>query len=478
MIEDLDLQEYKDAAYLSLPMRCRTTKFAQFSEGKMCGDLIVATLKHMKAFLSDKHSAEARESVLEETTRQISAIYSSILLKHANYRAFQAERIFFESMADFITSVAVRVFPDHHRVAIENEVSRMLRTDSFNLTARKNDTKNPSNFVFLSRELFLLRRATDVIGDKLVAILHPRKAIGDSVLHAIPKRSPLISSLVPRPCDSSSHLFSGSKDCPPSTRPPRPSSAPPRRSTTPSDSPFSSRPPSPARSHTVRNLGHNATPTRTWRSRPHTPIQSFPTASKPPLPKSHRSLELGQEAEGSRSPVQTGLGSPLLLRHKRTPPARPGKVSAARAEKTGLLELRKCTGGFTGLKDQLRLRIGSSRLVSSVDKYHLHPRPRPASAGASRPSTPNLNASAALSFKMGGLGLDLLDRSEEDAGLDETGFTDLAPETEPVDHLGTLAASADFETMEDSEFGILEEEGDFGTLNSDFTAAEAQFGTF
>lgn len=106
--------------------------------------------------------------------------------------------MFFESLYEFITNIVVAAFPAQHRFRIEDEVARVVRTDTFNLTRRKNDANHHTKMNFSSRELYVLRYAGDgFMGRRILAALHPRRHAGDSVNQAVARRSPLAAMLVP-----------------------------------------------------------------------------------------------------------------------------------------------------------------------------------------------------------------------------------------------------------------------------------------
>jgi hypothetical protein len=159
-------------------------------------------------------------------------------------------------------------------------------------------------------------------GDKLVAILHPRKQLGDSVLHAVPKRSPLISSLIPAPSDTSSHLLTRKKEQTSGLA--RPSSAPPQQSR------LSSLQSRPSSAHRTSSLIETHSPARSIMSVAQSPkpaSRSRPSTPKPYAAPSQAPSEA--EAPATRPNTSQGGGSVslIVLRHKQSAPSRVGCLS-------------------------------------------------------------------------------------------------------------------------------------------------------
>ena len=121
-------------------------------------------------------------------------------MKFSRYQAPQQDRIFFESLYEFITTVVCAAFSPEHKVRIENEMHRILRSQAFNLMVRKNDGEHHTKKNFSSRDLYALRNSGEgSTGRKILTLLHPRRTAADNVSNALAKRSPLASMLVPQP---------------------------------------------------------------------------------------------------------------------------------------------------------------------------------------------------------------------------------------------------------------------------------------
>ena len=71
--------------------------------------------------------------------RVMATVYAGILLKHSNYANTQQERQFFESLYDFSARVLFVINDRKRWQSIENELSRVFRSDYFNLSLRKNE---------------------------------------------------------------------------------------------------------------------------------------------------------------------------------------------------------------------------------------------------------------------------------------------------------------------------------------------------
>jgi len=65
------------------------------------------------------------------------------------------------TFSQFTASVVCAAFPAQHRYKIEDELGRLTRTDTFNLSKRKNDSNHHTKMYFTSRELYVLRHAGD-----------------------------------------------------------------------------------------------------------------------------------------------------------------------------------------------------------------------------------------------------------------------------------------------------------------------------
>jgi hypothetical protein len=143
-------------------------------------------------------------SLLDQTIKEVSTYYCYTIMQFSRYKAAQQDRIFFESLYEFTAHVICAAFPAHHRFKIEDELGRIVRTDTFNLTKRKNDTNHHTKMYFTSRELYVLRHAGDgFMGRKILTALHPRRVAGDSVNLTVQKRSPMVTTLVPSPLEVS-----------------------------------------------------------------------------------------------------------------------------------------------------------------------------------------------------------------------------------------------------------------------------------
>ena len=132
--------------------------------------------------------------------KEVSTYYCYTVLKFSRYQAPQQDRIFFESLYEFITTVVCAAFAPENKVRIENEMHRILRSQAFNLMVRKNDGEHHTKKNFSSRDLYILRNSGEgSAGRKMLSLLHPRRTNADNVSNALAKRSPLASMLVPQP---------------------------------------------------------------------------------------------------------------------------------------------------------------------------------------------------------------------------------------------------------------------------------------
>jgi hypothetical protein len=210
------------AALDSLPVRGKQSPaFKHFFESQLCDDFLCATLDHFAALLRVDDMVKARTGnkkaedipppskeeqqaagLLDQTIKEVSTYYCYIIMQFSRYKAAQQDRIFFESFYEFATNVVCAAFPGQHRFRIEDEVGRILRTDTFNLTKRKNDSHHHTKMYFSSRELYVLRYAGDgLMGKKLLTALHPRRSASESVNGCVSRRSPLATTLVPSPLE-------------------------------------------------------------------------------------------------------------------------------------------------------------------------------------------------------------------------------------------------------------------------------------
>eukprot|EP00802_Teleaulax_amphioxeia_P008180 Tamp_08188.p2 GENE.Tamp_08188~~Tamp_08188.p2 ORF type:complete len:154 (+),score=44.88 Tamp_08188:416-877(+) len=100
-------------------------------------------------------------ALLDQTIKEVSTYYCYTIMQFSRYKAAQQDRIFFESFYEFTASVVCAAFPAQHRYKIEDELGRIVRTDTFNLSKRKNDSSHHTKMYFTSRELYVLRHAGD-----------------------------------------------------------------------------------------------------------------------------------------------------------------------------------------------------------------------------------------------------------------------------------------------------------------------------
>jgi hypothetical protein len=139
-------------------------------------------------------------SLLESTLKEVSTHYCYTVLKYSRYQAPQQDRIFFESLYEFITTVVCAAFPPENKVRIENEMHRILRSQVFNMMVRKNDSERHSKKNLSSCDLYILRNSGEgSMGRNKLSLLHPRRTFADKVSKALSKRSPLASILMPHP---------------------------------------------------------------------------------------------------------------------------------------------------------------------------------------------------------------------------------------------------------------------------------------
>ncbi|KAJ1494273.1 hypothetical protein T484DRAFT_1766057 [Baffinella frigidus] len=234
-----DLEKQKHAALQSLPARGRESPaFKQFFKSQLADDYLCAALDHFAALLRVEDMMQTRiagkkpqdipppsqeekqaADLLQDTIKEVSAYYCYTIMQFSRYNASQQvgevsayccytimqfsrynasrqdrmffeslyefitgvvcaafpDRMFFESLYEFITGVVCAAFPVHHKGRVEDEMARILRTDTFNLSARKNDSNHHTKMFFTSRELYTLRYAGDgYMGKRILAALHPR----------------------------------------------------------------------------------------------------------------------------------------------------------------------------------------------------------------------------------------------------------------------------------------------------------------
>lgn len=169
------------AALESLPSRGKQSPaFKQFFESQLCDDFLCAALDHFAALLRVEDIMHARTAgkkpqdipppsneekqaaaLLDQTIKEVSTYYCYTIMQFSRYKAAQQDRIFFESFYEFAANVVCAAFPNQHRFKIEDELGRIVRTDTFNLTKRKNDSNHHTKMYFTSRELYVLRHAGD-----------------------------------------------------------------------------------------------------------------------------------------------------------------------------------------------------------------------------------------------------------------------------------------------------------------------------
>ena len=165
----------------SLPSRGKQSPaFKQFFDSQLCDDFLCAALDHFAALLRVEDIMHARTTgkkqqdipppseeekqaaaLLDQTIKEVSTYYCYTIMQFSRYKAAQQDRIFFESFYEFTTGVVCAAFPAQHRFKIEDELGRIVRTDTFNLTRRKNDGNHHTKMYFTSRELYVLRFAGD-----------------------------------------------------------------------------------------------------------------------------------------------------------------------------------------------------------------------------------------------------------------------------------------------------------------------------
>jgi len=159
-----DLEKQKGAALEGLPSRGKQSpNFKQFFESQLCDDFLCAALDHFAALLRVEDIMHARTNgkkpqdippptneekqaaaLLDQTIKEVSTYYCYTIMQFSRYKAAQQDRIFFESFYEFAASVVCAAFPNQHRFKIEDELGRIVRTDTFNLTKRKNDSNHHS----------------------------------------------------------------------------------------------------------------------------------------------------------------------------------------------------------------------------------------------------------------------------------------------------------------------------------------------
>eukprot|EP00327_Prymnesium_parvum_P037855 CAMPEP_0195621190 /NCGR_PEP_ID=MMETSP0815-20121206/15557_1 /TAXON_ID=97485 /ORGANISM="Prymnesium parvum, Strain Texoma1" /LENGTH=303 /DNA_ID=CAMNT_0040761923 /DNA_START=24 /DNA_END=935 /DNA_ORIENTATION=+ len=128
------------------------------------------------------------EIEMHSKLRVMATVYAGILLKHSNYANTQQERQFFESLYDFSARV---MFVNNDRKRwqmIENELSRVFRSEHFNLTLRKNEQSARGGGA---------RGGQRDLHTNGARASRPTKAHHSSIHQALLIRSPIISTIFP-----------------------------------------------------------------------------------------------------------------------------------------------------------------------------------------------------------------------------------------------------------------------------------------
>lgn len=74
---------------------------------------------------------------LSERCREMSFVYSGILLSQGDYRYMFKDQYFFETMIYFLCQVLKHNFDREEFVPLEEELNRVFRTNTFNLIKRR-----------------------------------------------------------------------------------------------------------------------------------------------------------------------------------------------------------------------------------------------------------------------------------------------------------------------------------------------------
>ncbi|EKX41310.1 hypothetical protein GUITHDRAFT_112521 [Guillardia theta CCMP2712] len=189
--------------------------FQTFYRSQLCDDFLCAALDYFAALLKTLERKDIRErsddesfvvtteeekasSILDQTMREVSTYYCFIIMHYSKSQAAQQDRKFFETLYAFVSNIVCAAFPFQHSSTIEDELGRIFRTETFNLTRRKNDANHPTKQFYTAKELFVLKNSgAGLSGKKLTNSLHARRQINASVNVAMKQRSALTAKLLP-----------------------------------------------------------------------------------------------------------------------------------------------------------------------------------------------------------------------------------------------------------------------------------------
>lgn len=192
-----------------------TNKFKAFCKTEMMDNFLVACIEYFGVFFEvqkqkapppnpDESKSPSSSSAqplgkvdvkleieAHAKLRVMATVYAGILLKHSNYANTQQERQFFESLYDFSARVLFVINDRKRWQMIENELSRVFRSEHFNLSLRKNEqsAKGGGN-----RGGYREQHDRGESASKPAHTAHR-----SSIHHALLIRSPIISTIFPTP---------------------------------------------------------------------------------------------------------------------------------------------------------------------------------------------------------------------------------------------------------------------------------------
>ncbi|XP_018411563.1 PREDICTED: protein phosphatase 1 regulatory subunit 36 [Nanorana parkeri] len=202
--------------------------FSVAAGNHLLNDFLMALLNYLSCFL-EKHSAKNPKSlmprmiILEKKEGADLKMRTDIALKHfahmycmlvlgegisdqhhlgcGNSRASstQQDRIFYESLYNYSMKVAWVVFRHKELTLIQEEVGRLLRSNTFNPALRKRDAPSEPGKSLSGEKTF--RKAATYAKNRRIQAKRP--AIHDIVT----QRSPALTSLIPSPKEKAQYLF-------------------------------------------------------------------------------------------------------------------------------------------------------------------------------------------------------------------------------------------------------------------------------
>ncbi|GAQ78257.1 hypothetical protein KFL_000100230 [Klebsormidium nitens] len=149
---------------------------------------------------SDREMLNAAVQDIAENLRALGPVYSSILLTQSDYKHAQQDKAFFESLYEATGQVMKEAFAGQRKVGdVEAELSRIFRTDHFNLVKRRSERQANTRARSMGiRELYAVKNdpGDPGLSRRVVAALN-RKSDQIPVQTALHSCSPIMGSLLP-----------------------------------------------------------------------------------------------------------------------------------------------------------------------------------------------------------------------------------------------------------------------------------------